>query len=431
MSRSALLASLMFCSVVSSGQNISVTFTGKGAATQIDSVTATNLKTNESVTLPGNETLVLTVNTGIPTVSDLTNMGVVYPNPFSGRATFSATVEKPQSVYLKVQNLVGQVVAQTQSFVQPGENEFALFVNAAGIYMVSLTTEQGTVCYKVICNEAITRENDVQYLGTGAIIDQNPPQSGIKSSSSGYTIGYTAGDVILYRCRSGIYTTIVTDTLPSSKSYEVEFAGCTDSDGKNYSIVKIGNQTWMAENLTYLPTVSPSSTGSETDPYYYVYGYEGSTVASAKASANFGTYGALYNWPAAMAACPSGWHLPTDAEWTTLTDYLTNSGYGYGGSGSDIGKSMAATSGWTSYSPTGTVGNDQASNNSSGFAALPGGERSYFGGFDYLGYWAYFWSASGLGASDAWYRDLDYYDDGVDRFFNDRRGGFSVRCLQN
>jgi uncharacterized protein (TIGR02145 family) len=186
----------------------------------------------------------------------------------------------------------------------------------------------------------------------------------------------------------------------------------TDSrDGNTYPLVNIGSQTWMGKNLAWLPAVSPSSAGSDTDSYYYVYGYEGSTVASAKATANYTTYGVLYNLPAAMTACPTGWHLPSDAEWTILTDYL----------GSSSGTKMKATSGWN-FNGNG--------DNSSGFTALPGG-LSYSGGFSNLGLGAYFWSASEGGTSTAWYRYLGYGYDGVYRFNYYRYGGFSVRCLQN
>ena len=107
-------------------------------------------------------------------------------------------------------------------------------------------------------------------------------------------------------------------------------------DGNEYNWVQIGDQIWMAENLKYLPSVVGSGTGSETTPYYYVYGYNGTNVADAKATDNYATYGVLYNWTAAMdgeassttnpsgiqGVCPAGWHLPSDAEWTELTDYL-------------------------------------------------------------------------------------------------------------
>ncbi|MDG2363717.1 MAG: fibrobacter succinogenes major paralogous domain-containing protein, partial [Flavobacteriales bacterium] len=98
-------------------------------------------------------------------------------------------------------------------------------------------------------------------------------------------------------------------------------------EGYDYSTVQIGEQCWFSENCRYLPEVSPSSEGSETDPYYYVYGYEGTDVASAMSTSNYETYGALYNWSAVMAnggslLCPSGWHIPSDGEFTELTDFL-------------------------------------------------------------------------------------------------------------
>ena len=187
----------------------------------------------------------------------------------------------------------------------------------------------------------------------------------------------------------------------------------------------------MEENLAYLPEVYPAFEGSDSIGYYYVYDYEGTSVAEAKATDNYNDYGVLYNWEAAKTACPAGWHLPSDDEWTVLTDYLTNNGFGYGGSGSDIGKSMASTSGWGSSSNSGDIGNDQSSNNNSGFQTFPGGYRSSNGGFSRLGYRADFWSSSPDGSSDAWRRFLTYYFVGVYRNGSGRGLGFSVRCLQN
>jgi len=203
-------------------------------------------------------------------------------------------------------------------------------------------------------------------------------------------------------------------------------------DGQQYCYKTIGTQTCLAENLAYLPAVSPSSDGSNTSPYYYVYGYEGSTVASAKATANYGTYGVLYNWEAAKSACPSGWHLPSDAEWTILTNYLINNEFGYEGSGIDIGKSMAATSGWSANSVLGTVGNDQASNNRSGFSGLPGGLRDNSGVFFGVISYTNFWSATGVDASNAWGRGLGYDSDEMSQWSGGNKSmGISVRCLRN
>lgn len=201
-------------------------------------------------------------------------------------------------------------------------------------------------------------------------------------------------------------------------------------DQKKYAWVRIGDQVWMAENLAYLPAVSPSNSGSETAPYYYVYyyvyDYEGISVNEAKVTVNYSTYGVLYNWPAANTSCPQGWYLPTDEEWKVLEKYLGMSisdadSYGIRES-SSIGKKMKSTAGWNKN------GNGD---NGSGFTVLPGGHRTDDPGFMNLGYAASFWSSSdGFAPSFAWYRFLYFSHDGIERRDNIKYWGLSVRCLK-
>lgn len=189
----------------------------------------------------------------------------------------------------------------------------------------------------------------------------------------------------------------------------------TDSrDGKVYSTVKINNQTWMAENLAYLPAVSPSSYSGATSPFYFVNGYEGSNVTAAKATVNYDTYGVLYNWSAAKSACPSGWHLASDAEWDTLTEYLAISAGGF--------MKEAGTTHWESPNTGAT--------NASGFTALPGGSRVENGSFGGPGTVASFWSSTENGWY-AFYRDLFYNYDGSLRGLHYCGNGYSVRCIKD
>jgi len=188
-------------------------------------------------------------------------------------------------------------------------------------------------------------------------------------------------------------------------------------DGQLYSTVQIGDQCWMAENLAYLPAVSPSSQGNDTDPYYYVYGYQGTDVNAAKATDNYINYGALYNWPASLNACSEGWHLPTDTEWTILTTFL-------GGQSVAGGKMKeAGTSHW--YSP------NTGATNSSGFTALPGGYRDYNGSFYDLSGNGVWWSSTERSTSYAWRRYLNYNYANVFRYDSNKSLGFSVRCLKD
>ena len=234
----------------------------------------------------------------------------------------------------------------------------------------------------------------------------------------------------------------------------------TDSrDGKVYKTVTIGEQVWMAENLAYLPSVVGPATESTTEPHYYVYGYidDTPTVAAAKATANYTTYGVLYNWTAAMngaassssnpsgvqGVCPPGWHLPSDEEWTQLETYLANNGHNYDGSvGGDnfrdkIAISLASATGWDAYASTnpGAIGNTNpaydAYRNKSGFSALPGGYRNYTGEFFYIGIYGTWWSSTVANTSIAWPRYLYYNLSDVNKYGSSKENGFSVRCLRD
>ncbi|MCX6224665.1 MAG: T9SS type A sorting domain-containing protein, partial [Bacteroidia bacterium] len=158
--------------------------------------------------------------TGIPDLMENAAQVLIFPNPFSNRTAIIAGVSEPQQVRVKVQNLVGQVIAQTEMFLQPGGHHFDLSVTAAGIYMVSLTTDQGTTGYRVICTDASGSGNSIKY--TGVLSYRNDPV--YKSGLTSYTLGYSSGDTILYRCVSGKFTAIFTDSPLESKNYEVEFA---------------------------------------------------------------------------------------------------------------------------------------------------------------------------------------------------------------
>jgi uncharacterized protein (TIGR02145 family) len=155
-------------------------------------------------------------------------------------------------------------------------------------------------------------------------------------------------------------------------------------DGKTYKIVKIGSQTWMAENLNYIT---------------------GNSWCYDNSSSNCNKYGRLYDWETAKKACPSGWHLPSRSEFETL---LSNAG----GSGSNA------------YHALKDVG-------SSGFSALFGGWRYSDGGFNNVGSFGSWWSSSEYGTFNAWY--LYMYSSSQDAYVDSyyETYGFSVRCLQD
>jgi len=167
-------------------------------------------------------------------------------------------------------------------------------------------------------------------------------------------------------------------------------------DGRVYKTVKIGEQTWMAENLSY-------------DTGFDCWWYNKSATLGDK-------YGVLYSWEAAMKACPNGWHLPKDKEWMKLEAELgmdlpsrISSGY----RGTDEGEKLKA-------------------GGSSGFNVLMGGYKDYRNdvGFDMLIKMTMFWTASGM-LNDAYYRNFWLNKSTIDRGTYDKKHGAYVRCVQD
>jgi len=184
---------------------------------------------------------------------------------------------------------------------------------------------------------------------------------------------------------------------PSSSSVAIVNGTFTDNrDGRSYKWVKIGTQVWMAENLNYSVIGKRCYNDRE---------------------ANCNIWGSLYDWYLAKEACPWGWHLPSDAEWTKLTDFV--------GGSSTAGKKLRTKSSWT---------NDLNGTDDYGFSALPGGRGLSDGSFirDFSdGYW---WTATESVPGNtiyAYYRNMNYNDEAVYRTYDRMSNLLSIRCLQD
>jgi uncharacterized protein (TIGR02145 family) len=315
----------------------------------------------------------------------------------------------------------------------PGTNVYqetqTLTTNANGLLTIEIGGGTGF--------DVIDWGSDVHFIKT-----ETDPTGGTDYSFSG-TSQLLSVPYALYAetVRDGVSKTQV-DILQSqiNKLQNTLFAGgfVIDMNGNRYNTVKIGTQIWMAENLktskyndgTDIPLVPDSASWANlTTPGCCWYKNDQGTYGS--------TYGAFYNWYAVNTGklCPVGWHLPTDAEWTTLENYMIANGYNFDGttSGNSIAKSLATATGWTSSTNQGAVGNTDypAYRNKSGFSGLPGGGRYFDGAFDYIGYYGYWWSSTELSTYYAWCRYLDYDYALLGRSNSYKEYGFSVRCLRD
>ena len=227
---------------------------------------------------------------------------------------------------------------------------------------------------------------------------------------------------------SGVNATgTITVTAPAP-AFTCGTSTITDVDGNTYNTVSIGTQCWMSENLRvtkYRGVGTPlipldasggavGTTGGETWSGLST----GARTVYAHDNNNLTTYGYLYNWFAvndARGLCPSGWHVPTDDEWTTLTDYL-------GGTAVAGGKMKSTSSLWNAP--------NTGADNSSGFSALPGGYRRHTGPFQVISLNAYFWSATPV-SGNARNRNMANGGISVGSGNGNKALGASVRCLRD
>ena len=225
----------------------------------------------------------------------------------------------------------------------------------------------------------------------------------------------------------------------------------TDYDGNVYNTVQIGDQCWMRENMrtkhysngTAISAGSSYTTSATSQLYYN----PGNTIA----------YGYLYTWgaakgPAAVSAnnqgiCPTGWHLPSDGEWTEMTQYVSNqSQYLCSNNTSYIAKALASTNGWNSSTGTCVVGLTPSNNNATGFSALPAGYYDAdLGAYKSSGDETFFWSSTPGSSNYAWVRSISNNQSVVTRttkrIYTDYCSGcspvrywllyYSVRCLRD
>jgi uncharacterized protein (TIGR02145 family) len=212
-------------------------------------------------------------------------------------------------------------------------------------------------------------------------------------------------------------------------------------DGQSYETVQIGDQCWIAENLAYLPEVSPSIEGSQTDPRFYVYGYGGIDINEAKASDNYQNYGVLYNWPASIIACPEGWHLPGTTEWSLLINYVVAQGYpnvytNQNGAGNALKSCRQVNSPLggdcnTSVHPRWDLQETHHGLGVFGFSSYPGGHGGPNGIFHDLGWHGFWWSSTESSLTEANSRLMRSYNGDVSGWSWDKQAGFSVRCLKD
>lgn len=215
-----------------------------------------------------------------------------------------------------------------------------------------------------------------------------------------------------------------------------------DADDNTYHTVQIGSQCWLKENIhtTKYADGTEIALGSVSSNTPYRYYPDGN-------AANVATFGYLYNWAAAMngasssdaipsgvqGVCPTGWHIPSNAEWFQFTDFLSsNDDYVCNGNPEFIARSVAAETQWNNFYYSCVIGYDIATNNATGFTALPAGHfDADYNSYSYFRGNTGFWSSTLKNTNEAYNAYLYYGSAQVNHYESNLLNGSSVRCLKD
>jgi uncharacterized protein (TIGR02145 family) len=400
-------------------QDYTISFSGNGATTSLETVKIENLTQGKSITLSGSEILHLkAIVTGNNPILEYVDYPLhIYPNPSDGNCTVEFGARKSGSATIKVFDLIGREIARFQQTVANGIHSFSVTGISNGIYSINMNVDDHAYTAKLVSNSKSSSRLTINYIGNRELLEQ---VTKLKSATAERFWQYNTGDRLKFVGTSGKFSTVVMDIPTSSKTLSFKFVECTDADGNNYPIVQIGTQIWMAENLktgkyndgSIIPSVTGNSQWASLNSG--AYSWYNNDFASYK-----NLYGALYNWYAVNTGklCPTGWQAPSDVNWKTLITFLGGE-YVAGNSLKEAG-----TTHWASPNTGAT--------NSSGFSGLPGGYRfNGNGSFDWLFSTGLWWTSTEYSTTFSVSQALDYNYNGIYNSTYEVKGnGYSVRCV--
>jgi uncharacterized protein (TIGR02145 family) len=374
---------------------VNITGTVKSGAGGLEGVRVKLGKANLMTTTGPDGTFTLTDNTGMHYAAHRTNEMAGYPfSVKNDRLVFNATEQMEATVTAFDCN--GKLLAARKKAVAPGNDEIALphFGTGVRLYRIFVNNRQFT--FTAVAGTASNGGQALPRTETG-LARQAKASARIDDALMFIKQGYQYSRVVVKNPdTAGVLVTMK----------PLDTGTLTDAEGNVYRTVKIGNQYWTAENLRSTKYTDGSNIGNACTFY------GNTTDAAAKKK-----WGALYTDAAAKSSkiAPTGWRVPTGADWDALVNYLITNGYNYDGTTKTdkVAKALAAATDWPPSTDSGAIGNDLTLNNASGFSALPAGWKFWDGKFEKQTTGGYWWIAGGGSANvcDLWwiFCSLDRY----------------------
>ncbi|MEI6753326.1 MAG: FISUMP domain-containing protein [Paludibacter sp.] len=415
---STIVLLLFIVTIKTVALNYTISFTASKASNTVSSVEVNNLTNGKSVIVPAGNVLNLSdAPNAVNSVYANGEFISIYPNPIQGKSILSFYSNRAGNAQINIIAPDGRWIAGTANQLSEGDNSFQLSL-PTGAYIIKITGVGFSYTARVISQTPHVYVPEITFIGNSKKDLSSLQKS---KSATATTLYYTEGDRLLYKGISGNYSTIVTDIPTGSKTVNFEFIECKDGVGNYYSTVKIGTQVWMVENLNTTKYLTGDAIVEVKDDAAWKILTTGAYCDNNNLPDNSLTYGKLYNWYAvndSRKIAPTGWHVPSNAEWISLSNQL---------GGASVAGAKLKETGTAHWESPNTATNE------SGFSAFAGGLRTYDGTFlgsgTTLGSW---WTATPV---DAIYSYSKRLSNTLSLFFQDsnreNQYGYSVRCVRD
>lgn len=397
-----------------------VDFTGSGAANHVDSVKIHNIAQDQIYMMSGTDTLVLWDGTlGNSTIHNKNDRLNLYPNPTASEVHVSFNSASSKMIHLSLFDMMGKQIAEyTESGLQ-AEHHFRIGGLNKGLYLLVIENDHDIYAEKIL--------STAQNIGPVFIEKKSSTSASISLKTSNersyFYVNCEDGDMFHFTAYAGDHAVVTVFYATHSTTINSHFQYCMDADQNHYPIVYIGQQAWMAENLTTTKYSDGTNIANVINGATWVNLTTGAFCWYNNNAAFQASYGALYNWYAISLEtnggknpCPDGWKVPSDEEWTSMTNFVG----GFPATGGRLKET-----GFTHWNSPNTGATNEVA-----FSARPGGSRIWNGNFDNMNTHAYFWTSSEQQGNFAWLRNMFHNAHNLGRGSINKYHGLSIRCIK-